>query len=141
MEWAYSNKWAHIVLSDESMFRTFVQYPINRIRRFDYERFSPISTKKVIAHGTQVHAWGCFSRFGVGILKRIRWHINSTIYQDSLVNDIDEIGKCLVFPLKSFVFKHDNVPCHKPTPTVSFLFLFGLQILLMPILLRTYGIS
>jgi transposase len=127
IEWARSklhwdtDKWAHVVFSDESMFRTFSHSSSNRIRRFDYERLSPICTKKVITHGTQVHVWGSFSRFGVGILKRIRGNINSTIYQDLLVNDIDQIGKCLVFPLQSFIFQHDNAPCHKSASTVSFL--------------------
>jgi len=61
MKWARSklnwdsNKRAHVVFSDESMFRTFCQSSSNRIRRFDYERLSPICTKKVIAHGTQVN--------------------------------------------------------------------------------------
>ena len=65
-------KLAHVVFSDESMFRTFSQSSSNRIRRFDYERLRPICTKTVVAHGTQVHVLGCFSRSGVGILKRIK---------------------------------------------------------------------
>jgi transposase len=127
IEWARSkrhwdnNKWAQVVFSDESMFQIFGQRSSHRIRRFNYERYSPICTRKVIGHGTQVHVWGCFSRYGVGILKRIRGNINSTVYQDVLINDIELIGKCLVFPERNFIFQHDNAPCHRSASTVSFL--------------------
>ena len=56
-----------------------------------------------------------------GILKRIRSNMNSTVYQDILTNEIDLIGKCLVFPQRSFIFQHDSAPCHQSVSTVSFL--------------------
>jgi len=110
-----------VVFSDESMFQSFGQRPSHRIRRFKYERYSPICTRKVIAHGTKVHVCGCFSRNGVGILKRIRGNMNSIVYQDILTNEIDLIGKCFLFPQRSFIFQPDNAPCHRSASTVSFL--------------------
>ena len=47
--------------------------------------------------------------------------MNSTVYQDILTNEIELIGKCLVFPQRSFIFQHDNAPCHRLASTVSFL--------------------
>ena len=64
---------------------------------------------------------GCFSHLGVDILKRIKGNINSAIYQDLLVNDIDLIAKCLVFPLQRFIFQHDNVSCDRSALAVSLL--------------------
>ena len=31
------------------------------------------------------------------------------------------IGKCLVFPQRSFIFQHDNAPCYRSASTISFL--------------------
>ena len=64
---------------------------------------------------------GCFSRNGVGILKRIQGNMNWTVYQDILTNEINLIGKYVVFPQRSFIFQNDNAPCHRPASTVSFL--------------------
>ena len=47
--------------------------------------------------------------------------MNLTVYQDILTNEIDLIGKCLVFPQRSFTFQHDNAPCHQSASAVSFL--------------------
>lgn len=138
MEWARykrhwdAARWAHVVFSDESIFHAFSQNSSHQIRRFDKERFSPLTTKKVQAHKSKVHVWGCFSRFGVGILKRIRGNINSKVYQDLLVNDIDLICKCLVFPLQHFIFQHDNAPAHRSVSTLSFLTERNINILEWP---------
>jgi len=115
------NKWAQVVFSDESMFQSFGHHSSHRIRRFKYEKYSPICTRKLIGHGTQVHVWGCFSRNGVGILKRIQGNMILTVYQDMLTNEIDLIGICMVFPQRSFIFQHANPPCHRLASTVSFL--------------------
>ena len=112
---------AQVVFIDESMFQSFGQRSSHRIRRFKYERYSPICTRKVIGHDTQVHVWGCFSRNGVGNLKRIQGNMNSIVYQYILTNEIDLIGKCLVFPQQSFIFQHENGLCHRSASTVSFL--------------------
>ena len=103
------------------MFQSFGQRSSHQIRRFKFERYSTICTRKVIGHGTQVHVLRCFSRNGVGILKRIRGNMNSTVYQDILTNEIELIGKFLIFPQKSFIFQHDNASCHRSVSTVSFL--------------------
>jgi len=66
-----------------------------------------------------IHVWGCFSRNGVGILKRIRDNMNSTVYQDILTNEIDLIGKFLVFPQRSFIFQQDNAPYHRSDSTLG----------------------
>jgi len=50
---------------------------------------------------------GCFFRFGVGILKRIQGKLNSEAYQNKVVNDINIVGNCMVFPLRRFIFQHD----------------------------------
>lgn len=127
MQWARSkqhwdvDKWAHVVFSDESMFRTHNHSRSQRIRRFHHEGLSPICTKKVVLHGVQIHVWGCFSRFGVGILKRIHGTLNSETYQNKIINDIDVVGKCLVFPLHRFILQHDNAPCHRSASTLSFI--------------------
>jgi len=127
LQWARSrqqwdiNKWSHVVFSDESMFRTHNHCHSQRIRRFQNERFSPICTKKIIQHGAQVHVWGCFSRFGVGILKRIQGKLNSEAYQTKILNDMNLVGHCIVFPLRTFIMQHDNAPCHRSASTVSYL--------------------
>jgi len=54
------NKWAHVVFSGESMFRTHSHSPSQRIRRFQNERFSPICTKKVIQHGDKCMSGNAF---------------------------------------------------------------------------------
>ena len=88
MEWGRSklhwntNKWAHVVFSDKSMFRTFSYSSSNRIRRCNNEILSPICPSSRL---------GVFSRFDVGILNRIRGNTNSTIYQEVLLNDRDQI--------------------------------------------------
>ena len=94
---------------------------------------SQICTRKVIGYGTQVHAWGCYSRNGVEILKRIRGNMNSTVYQDILTNEINLIDKCLVFPRRSFLFQHDNTPCHWSASTVSFLEDYNICLLDWPV--------
>lgn len=125
LQWARSKqhwdveKWAHVVFSDESMFRTHSHARAQRIRRFDHEKLSPICTKKFVLHGAQIHVWGCFSRFGVGILKRIHGTLNSESYQNKIINDIDLVGKCLVFPLHRFILQQDNAPCHRSASTLS----------------------
>jgi transposase len=127
VEWARDkqnwdiDKWSNVVFSDESMFRTYSHTRSEIVRRFDNERLSHICTKKVLQHGAQVHVWGSFSRFGVGILKRINGNLNSKNYQDLIVNNIDITGQCLVFPLPNFIFQQDNAPCHRSASTVSFL--------------------
>jgi len=107
--------------------RCFAHSPSQRIRRFQNERFSPIFTKKVIQHGAKVHVWGCFSRFVVGILKRIQGKLNSEAYQTKIVNDINIVGNCVVFPLRKFILQHDNAPCHRSASTLSFLTEIGLD--------------
>ena len=109
------------MFSDESMFCTHSYSPFQRITRFQNERFSLICTKKGIQHGTQVHVWGCFSRFGVGILKRIQGKFNSEAYQTKIVNDINIVSNCVVFHLPMFILQHDNAPFHRSASTLSFL--------------------
>jgi len=38
-----------------------------------------------------------------------------------IINDIDIIGQCLVFPERQFPFQHDLAPCHRLAPTTAFL--------------------
>jgi len=51
-----------------------------------------------MSHGPQQHVWGCFSLNGVGLQKRIECSMDAKLYQAIIVNDIDVVDKCLVFP-------------------------------------------
>jgi len=51
-----------------------------------------------------IYVWGCFSRYGVGLLKKIYGHLNSHKYQSEIISDIDIMGQSLVFPVKEFIF-------------------------------------
>ena len=60
---------------------------------------------KTMSHLPQIHVWGYFSSSGVGLVKMIEFSMDSKLYQTSIVNDIDVVAKCLVFPNKNFVFQ------------------------------------
>ena len=106
IEWARKRKqwttedWYQVVFSDECMFHTHSHCERETTRRFDHERFSSICTNKTVLHGSQIHVWGCFSRYDVGLLKKIDSHLNSHKYQSEIISDIDIMGQCLVFPAK-----------------------------------------
>jgi transposase len=135
IEWAKNNmkqQWDSVVFSDESIFRSFSCSKNALVRRFSYESLSPRCTKKVMQHGPQVHVWGCFSKFGVGVLKRINGNLNAEKYQKEIINDIDIVGQCLRFPEKSFIFQQDLAPAHKATSTTRFLNEMNVEVLDWP---------
>ena len=68
-----------------------------------------------------MHVCGCFSRFGVGILKQIQGKLNFEVYQTKIVNDINIVVNCVVFPQDRFILQNDNAPCHRSAPTLYFL--------------------
>ena len=115
------DKWASVVFSDESMFRSLSHSGQRTVRRFSHEPFIPACTNKVVQHSPQVLVWGCFSRNGVGLLKRIDSTLNAKRYQKEIIHDIDTIGKCLVFPKRNFIFMQDLAPCHRAMSTKVFL--------------------
>jgi len=47
--------------------------------------------------------------------------MNAKSYQASIVNDIDVVSKCLVFPEKNFVFQQDLAPPHRASSTSNYL--------------------
>ena len=79
--------------------------------------------KTVKYRGFTILLWCAIKGDSTRILVRCpnRGNMNSTVYQDILTNEIDLIGKCLVFPQQSFIFQHDNAPCQRSASTVSFL--------------------
>ena len=115
-----------IVFNDESMFCTFNNSRIEKIRWFDIERLCHTGMKKTVQHFLQVRVWKCFSRFGVGLFKRKNGKLNSMTYQNYIV------GKCSVFPYRSFIFQHDNVLCHRSASIVYFLTARNINILEWP---------
>lgn len=125
-------KWASVVFSDESMFRTMSHTRRATVRCLENERLKPFCTKKMVQHCNQVHVWGCFSIFGVGMLKKIEGNLNSKKYQSEIINDVDVIGKCITFPQKNFIFQHDLAPSHNSISTKSFLTEKGIQTLDWP---------
>ena len=42
-------------------------------------------------------------------------------YQSLILNDINIIEQCLVFPAKQFMFQHVLTPCHRSASTIAFL--------------------
>ena len=90
-EWSRED-WYQVVFSNESMFHTLSHCKRGEIRRFDNKHFSPICTNKTVQHDSQIHVWGCISRYSVGILKKIDGHLNSHKYQSEIISDIDIMG-------------------------------------------------
>ena len=127
LEWARDkknwpiSKWNTVVFSDESLFQTFQCSRKRRVRRFSNESLSALCTQNTLKHSPQVHVWGCFSSNGVGLIKRISGHVNAQKYTENIINDIDVIGKCLVFPEKQFIFQQDLAPPHRASSTKTFL--------------------
>ena len=127
VDWAFIKKdwstaqWSCVVFSDESMFRSYSFSNRSMIRRFDNERINPKVTNKVLQHGPQVHVWGAFSRNGVGMIKRVDGILNAEKYQRHIINDMDVIGPCLIYPEKNLIFQHDLAPSHRSASTISFL--------------------
>lgn len=114
------SKWEKIVFSDESIFQSF---PINKriiVRRMSHEKYRPYCIQRTAKHGPQIHVWGCFSVHGVGVLKRLKEHVNADYYINHVVNDIDIMCQCLVFPKKDFIFQQDLAPAHRASATRNF---------------------
>ena len=78
---------------------------------------------------TKLHVWGCFSWNDVGLLKRIECSMDAKLYQASIVNDIDVVAKCLVFPEKNFVFQQDLAPPHGASSTNNYFKSKNIQVL------------
>ena len=73
-----------------------------------------------MSHGAKVHVWGCFSANGVGLLRKVEGSMNAQMYQETIIHDIDIIGKCLVFPKQQFIFQQDLAPPHRALSTFNF---------------------
>ena len=111
MLWANKHKawnlsqWKNVVFSDESIFRSYSAHGKHWVLRTSNNKGKPEHMHETICHGPQLHVWGYFSSNGVGLLKRIECSMD-----DILVNDIDVVAKCLVFPENNFVFQQDLAP-------------------------------
>lgn len=126
------NKWSSVVFSDESLFQSFNSSQHVSVKRTATERLNPACIQPVLRHGPQVHVWGSFSLYGTGVLKRVEGQLNAEKYQREIINDIDIIGRCLVFPQRSFIFQQDLAPPHRANSTREFLEDKGIEVLKWP---------
>ena len=55
--------------------------------------------------------------------------MDAKLYQARIVNDIDVISKCLVFPEKNFAFQQDLVPPHRVSSTNNYFKSKNIQVL------------
>ena len=78
-------------------------------------------SKKVLEYVTQVHVRDISLGLDIYILKRITGNLNSATYQNMIINNIDLVGKYMVFPMLNFIFQYDNAPCLRSASTISFL--------------------
>jgi len=113
-------KWGAVVFSDECVIQSYSSIRKVKIRRTASERCNPTLIQPVMRHGPKIHVWGCLTSNGVGLLKRIKGNMNAEKYQNEVINDIDIVGKCLVFPEQAFIFQQDLAPPHKAKSTHDF---------------------
>ena len=57
----------------------------------------------------------------MGPIKKVTKNINSKVYQEEIINDINVVCKSLVFPQKSPIFMHNLAPAHNSISTQKFL--------------------
>ena len=74
----------------------------------------------------------CFSLNGVSLLKRIEGSMDAKLYQKSILNDIDVVAECFVFPEKNFVFQQDLIPAHRALSTCNYFKSKNIQVLDWP---------
>jgi len=118
-EWDFE-KWKNVVFSDESIFQCFSSHGKRWVLRTADQRYKPGITHQTMSHGPKIHVWGCFSSNGVGLLKLIDGSMDAKLYQLSIINDIDVIAKCLVFPEKNFILQQDLAPPHRALSTIKY---------------------
>lgn len=127
MQWAslYQNwdkeTWYSVIFSDECIFQCYNHRGRRWIRRTRNERLKLGNIHETMSHGAKVHVWGCFSANGVGLLRKVEGSMNAQMYQETIIHDIDIIGKCLVFPKQQFIFQQDLAPPHRALSTFNFL--------------------
>jgi len=106
------NDLSSIVFSDECRFHLYQPDSQNFVRRRRGERLNPKHVKNSVKYkGGSIMAWGCISSKGVGSLVFIDETMNAARYKQILCQNLEEsVDK---MGLKSFIFQHDNAPCHK----------------------------
>jgi len=58
--------------------------------------------------------------------------MGAKLYQASVVNDVDVVAKCLVFPEKKFVFQQDLALPHRASSTNNYFKRKNIQVLEWP---------
>lgn len=118
-DWDFS-KWKKVVFSDESIFQCYSHHGKHWVLRTANDKGKPGNIQQTMSHGPKIHVWGCFSSNGVGLLKKIEGSMDAKLYQRSIVNDINVVGKCLVFPDNNFIFQQDLAPPHRALSTYKY---------------------
>jgi len=115
-----SSEWSSILWSDESKFNLVSSDGIKYIRRPVNKRYDVRYQVPTIKHGGgSVMVWGCFSRYGVGLLVRIEGNMDRFMYENILKTQMLPYAKENMPP--EWYFQHDNDPKHKSKHITEFM--------------------
>ena len=104
--------WQQVIVSDESVFRTYNHRKKQRVWRRNHEKFHPECINSKVKHPLSVQVWGAISYFGKSQLKQFNVNLNSIKNQTEILQDIKLKCDCLAYPIKNYIFMHDKAPCH-----------------------------
>ena len=112
-----SEQWTKIMFSAESIFeltpgrRTVVRKRVGEQYHPDY--IVPTANNR----GRKIQVWGCIAASGVGSLKVVNGHLDTSAYIRLICRTLEKDGKKLWG--RDFIFQQDGAPCHRANRTKS----------------------
>lgn len=112
--------WGRVLWSDETSVELFDTRRRVYVRRRQGERYNQECLVPTVKFGGgKLMVWGCFSRAGVGELRRVDGTINQHSYKAMMAEAMMPSGERL-FGGEEYIFQQDNAPCHKAKSVMDF---------------------
>jgi hypothetical protein len=125
--------WHRIVWSDETKINRFGSDGHQWVWKAPKEGINMHTCMPTMKHGGgSIMVWGCMSTQGVGYCCQIRGNMNGALYcqvlQSTLMRSVDYLD----LDKNSFIFQHDNAPCHTSKNVLECLCELGIIVLEWP---------